>query len=267
MNVNTPPPLTRFESETEMVRFVEYLGARAGVPIHDEPHFRWISARPAIIPNIIFNLNFSENDSAADAELNDIIRRINLREIPFSFIVTPNSRPAALASLLETHGFVPHVQWSGMTFDLDRFQDTPPPAGVEIRPLDCALLEEWTTVVTLNLFGGAEENLPPMAALYQKVLGSDRMLFYAALIQGQVVATAKLFLDGGLAGIHAVSTHADFRNRGIGRAITNAALKEAQRRGAQRAVLQASPLGEAVYRKLGFKEECRMTVYRYPLIT
>ncbi|KAB8314617.1 GNAT family N-acetyltransferase [Tolypothrix campylonemoides VB511288] len=75
------------------------------------------------------------------------------------------------------------------------------------------------------------------------------------------VATSELFLAGGAAGIYNVATLEKFRNRGIGTAITLAALQDAYRVGYQTATLQASEAGKNIYSRLGFRQHCKFNVY------
>jgi len=51
------------------------------------------------------------------------------------------------------------------------------------------------------------------------------------------------------------------RGRGIGKAVTVAALKHAVRLGYRYAVLQASGEGEQLYLKIGFEEACRISLW------
>jgi GNAT superfamily N-acetyltransferase len=73
------------------------------------------------------------------------------------------------------------------------------------------------------------------------------------------LATALLFLDA--PGIYDVATPPQARGRGIGTAITSAALRAAREVGHTLGVLQASPMGYSVYRRMGFREHCRFHLY------
>jgi GNAT superfamily N-acetyltransferase len=76
---------------------------------------------------------------------------------------------------------------------------------------------------------------------------------------GAPAATALAMLSHGIGGIYWVGTVPAARGRGLGGVVTLAAARWAFHRGARFVCLQASPQGEPVYRRLGFRE-----VTRYP---
>ena len=75
------------------------------------------------------------------------------------------------------------------------------------------------------------------------------------------LAGAVLYESHGVGGIGWVSTRSAARGRGLGAAITWAAVHEGLRRGARFASLQASPMGEPVYRRMGFTTASRYGVF------
>ena len=58
-----------------------------------------------------------------------------------------------------------------------------------------------------------------------------------------------------------LATVPEVRRQGIGAAVGLAALRDARTMGYRIAVLGASPMGECLYRRLGFQEYCRMNNY------
>lgn len=71
-------------------------------------------------------------------------------------------------------------------------------------------------------------------------------------------ACASLYLRGDTAGLYNVSTRADRQRRGLGAAVTAAALREARARGAAQVFLQCPAGGavEALYVRAGFRAIC-----------
>jgi len=68
-----------------------------------------------------------------------------------------------------------------------------------------------------------------------------------------VRATSGSGAFGAEASVIFVNTQPDWRGRGIGQAMTVAALRVAQDHGARRASLDASAAGLSIYRRLGFE--------------
>ncbi len=75
---------------------------------------------------------------------------------------------------------------------------------------------------------------------------------------GVAVATAMTFESDGVASVQWVGTVSAARGSGLGALVTTAVTNLAFERGASSVTLQASPMGEPIYRSLGYE-----TVYRY----
>ncbi len=62
-------------------------------------------------------------------------------------------------------------------------------------------------------------------------------------------------------GLHLVATLPAYRGKGLGYAVSQKPLIDAQQRGASHAILLASEMGKPVYQKIGFKEYALCNVY------
>ncbi len=95
-----------------------------------------------------------------------------------------------------------------------------------------------------------------------KLFRDVRVELFLGRWNGAPVASSNLFLSNGIAGVFQVAVLPEFRRRGCGRRITLAPLLAAREEGAQAAILQATALGEPVYRRLGFRTLCALARYR-----
>ena len=120
-----------------------------------------------------------------------------------------------------------------------------------------AALRSWSRVLC-DSFGAPQPFGEAFAELAMSIGLDARSLFrhFLARLDGEPVATCSMFLGAGVAGIYDVSTIPERRRRGIGRAITAAALREARAVGCRTAILHSSTQGAGVYRSLGFTEVC-----------
>ena len=81
---------------------------------------------------------------------------------------------------------------------------------------------------------------------------------YLGRIYGKSVASSSVFFGAGVAGIYMVGTLPEARRKGIGTALTLQPLIEARSEGYQLGILHSSPDGYGVYKRLGFKEYCKI---------
>ncbi|MGA3086018.1 MAG: GNAT family N-acetyltransferase [Thermodesulfobacteriota bacterium] len=77
------------------------------------------------------------------------------------------------------------------------------------------------------------------------------------------VSCAMIVFSHSIAGIYWVGTIESFRKKGLAEVCTATVTNEAFRRGASSVILQASPFGEPIYRRLGFKEFTRYLWYMH----
>ena len=142
----------------------------------------------------------------------------------------------------------------------DRFDEPPLPAGLEIRRAvdvrdvaDCASVnsEAYTTYgapaeATASCFGRPDAVLAPHVGTF------------VAYLDGAPVGAAMTLLSHGIAGIYWVGTVEAARGRGVAEACMRVATNWGLDAGAPNVQLQASPMGEPIYRRMGYEE-----IYRY----
>lgn len=180
-----------------------------------------------------------------------------LRGRPFRWWISPSTRPLNLASILAGHGLRHTYDAAGMMVDLAVVDfDAPLPRGLTIRRV--TNLDDWARVFMAGFERPAsEEGVWPDA--YAQC--DDVWAHFVGYLDGAPVATTSLLLCGDLAGVYHVVTLPAARGRGVGRAITVAALEYAKNMGATHAALQASEMGFSVYRAIGFVTYCELTLY------
>jgi GNAT superfamily N-acetyltransferase len=135
------------------------------------------------------------------------------------------------------------------------------PNGLEIiRIEDPEKLRQWIHVASIG-FGALEEYEDAWYEICAEAVFDQPFWTYLGMLDGQPVATSQLFLSAGVAGIYNVTSLPEVRGRGIGAAITQAPLLDARAIGYHVAILQASAMGYPVYRRLGFQDYGKLSVY------
>ncbi|GAC1486700.1 MAG: hypothetical protein NVS1B1_02000 [Candidatus Limnocylindrales bacterium] len=117
------------------------------------------------------------------------------------------------------------------------------------------------TVKSAFAFSELVQLLPSGAVFAPRTWGDPDLRFWVGTLDGRPVATACGAVSDGHVGVYAVGTVPDARRRGYGQVMTAAAC------GARTdlpAMLQASPMGLPVYRRMGFTEVGSVERWRRP---
>jgi GNAT superfamily N-acetyltransferase len=151
-----------------------------------------------------------------------------------------------------------------MALDLQaHHEELPVPSGLTIEEVaDEAGLRTWA-LAPYETQDAPNRRGEEFAQVFVDLGVSESLRYYLGLWHGEPVARSILFVAAGVAGIYWVGTAEKARRRGIATALTERAVLEARSRGLRWAVLQASEMGEGVYRRMGFAEQCRMGIYMW----
>lgn len=175
---------------------------------------------------------------------------------PFTWHLGATSTPDVEPALA---GLPFEEQEPGMVADLSRVDDAPPtsPDGVELLPVTTGdELATWVEVLT----GGRPDR--GLAEVRRPAALGGPAPHVLAVAAGRAVGCAAVFLTDPAAVVDHVVTASDARNRGIGTLLTRWALTTARQAGHRTAALTASPSGQSIYTRLGFRPVSIVRRYR-----
>jgi GNAT superfamily N-acetyltransferase len=153
-----------------------------------------------------------------------------------------------LADACARAGLVEHFQMPLMV--MDPITAPPfPPDGVEIAMVDASNVDGMHRALADGY--GMPIELSEVA-FPSAVLALEPFIAVLATVDGEPAAVAGCYRTDDIAGVYAVATVPEHRNRGLGAAVTWAAVEIGTSTGARWSVLQASPMGAPVYERMGF---------------
>ena len=223
--------------------------------IHKEDKISWVQAKNADWPECVFRANFENLNK--EAEITTIKSLIKRGKAPSGWTVGPLTKPINLGNTLEKNGFLNVYQQAGMAVeltDLESRKIKEIKLNIEIAD-NTESLKQWFTVVS-SVFG-----IKIDFELLDFLMLENEVKFYVGWYEEKPVTSLMLFLSSGVAGLHAVSTLPEYRNKGLALTISRSALVDALKMGYRVGVLQASNQGERIYKILGFTKYCDIKTY------
>lgn len=164
-----------------------------------------------------------------------------------------------LKAAAEDAGLFAVTDTPGMVCD-ERVDEGEAPAGIELRRLTSpAEADAFVAMCDLayTSLGLPQGVFTAMAAPPMRT-PPPREITLGAFDGDELVSGAQLLLSDGIAGIYAVGTAESARGRGLAELVTRRITNLGFDLGAPVVTLQASPMGEAIYRRIGYRE-----LYRY----
>ncbi len=222
---------------------------------HLDDKIKWVLAKNADWPDCIFRANFGNLD--LEKEINHIKNIIHKKKAPNGWTVGPLTVPSNLGLILEKFGFKNVYHQTGMAIDLKKLVNLRiGQNNLKVNKVDNEdRLIKWFEVVS-KVF-----NIRVDFELLKFLFKENEAHFYLGSVNNNVVSALMLYLSSGVAGLHAVSTLSEYRNKGFGLTISKTALTDAFDLGYLVGVLQASSMGQIIYRKLGFQKYCNIISY------
>jgi hypothetical protein len=203
----------------------------------------------------------SEQEQAAVRELARAIAEIEALGLPCWVQTRARGATPALEREARHLGLTWEESVPGMVMTADDLREERGPT-VEITCLaDAAFLTEAHTVAAEGF------ETPPhlMAPFYTpQIAATPGLSVYLGRVAGQPVSTATSFRHGNSVGIFNVATPPTHRRSGYAAALTIRVVRDAFDAGANFAWLQSSPLGNSLYRRIGFRQVETYTLLSRP---
>lgn len=161
--------------------------------------------------------------------------------------------------ILEAHAFEPIV-WREPVMAIEPpARMRPPPQSVSMREVaDAAGLEDHIASVVA---GAVPEDAARMVYT-TPFLHDDDIRLFTAYVDGRPAGNSLAIRSGDVSGVYGVGVPPHLRGRGIGGAVTWAAVHAGREWGCDLVVLQSSEMGFGVYRRMGFEVLTRYEMHR-----
>jgi len=245
-------------SDLNYAESMRELSRRAGGVVHDEDGILFY-AGPHPLPVLSNGVMRTDLGLGADEVLGRAKDFFTHQRRGYSVLIRAHAdddlRAAASAAGLVQMGDAP-----GMVLD-HRLPDAVAPSGVKLSQVesraDAAAFAEVMGAAYATF--GMPPGVTPVLFARPETLMAPHIVAFLASAEDVPRAGAMVIVTHGVAGIYWVGTVPEARGRGLAELCTRAAGNAGFDRGARIAALQASVMGEPVYRRMGYFE-----VTRYP---
>jgi ribosomal protein S18 acetylase RimI-like enzyme len=201
-----------------------------------------------------------------DAQIERCLEPFRQTRTPLTWWVGPLSAPVSLGRFLQQHGFVHNRDMIGMAAGLeDLSQDYSLEPGHTFELIqDDGGLDEWMPLFA-STFGIPGTDISHTATVFKQLSFAPDSAWrhYYIRANGEVLATGSLHLGAGVAGLYNIGTRPDYRQRGLGKAITLLIFEHARQMGYSLGTLQTTyPNALRLYHRMGFEVYCKIGIYQ-----
>ena len=234
---------------------------------HEEPDAAWsVPVEGSEMRPVVAWCNFEPG--TVERRLDDLLAVADARHAAFLWWLAPHHGPSDLGDRLVRRGFAEVDDTAAMAMDLDHLPaEDEPPDGVRIKLLyDAGDIDTYVDLLMREMehshgVASADARAIRREHLRGKLGNDPDSRRFIAWLDGRPVATSRLSMAGGAAGLYTVVTMPEARGRGIGRAMTLRAFHAGREAGMRIGTLQATEMGFRIYDKLGFEE-----LFRYRMM-
>ncbi|MEO7665348.1 MAG: GNAT family N-acetyltransferase [Candidatus Limnocylindrales bacterium] len=204
-----------------------------------------------------FNIVFVLDRAARPADVLAASSLMRERAVPFVVFVRDDVGPALRSAVIADGLVEADASIPGMVLDPIARLPAPIPDGVRMQVGGAEFFDDWHAAL--------ESDATLRRVFGRSFVADPGVRLAVAYLDGLPISGAAVVDAGGVIGIYSLWTQESARRRGIGGAVTRAAIDAGvQAWGATAVVLQSSPMGEPLYRSMGFETVSRYAVFASP---
>jgi GNAT superfamily N-acetyltransferase len=237
-------------ADRNMVGAFESLVPNVADPKGGIARFGGVTAVATGLPVPFYNPVVVVSPAASAEELRQAVGWVRARGLSPSVLIREELDQRFDAACADLGLVVQMWRSPSMVLESIPLSPAPPPNLVLRRVRDAATLDDWHRATS------SSDNL--RRAFPRSLVGSTTTGLITGYLDGAPVSSSAAIRTDDVVGVYAVGTLDAFRGRGLGTALTWAAIEIGREWGCRMAVLQASEMGVGVYRRMGFR-----TVGRY----
>ncbi len=239
--------------------FALHYGA-PGVELHLDPDITWKLEQGSAWSNAGTYPRFTAR--SVKRRLDTILARYDKHGRGTGFWVDADATPDDLGEHLKQRGLRCRKHFPGLACNLtDPLPEIETPDGIAFATVtDYSLFDKYAHPVlgpiTTPIRRHNLDRLKYLTAKYPRTVFE-----FVALSGARPVGGGVLHLGKWAAGVHDVAVLESERGKGIGSALIANMLQFASRRGGKYAVLLSTGMGESMYKRVGFREVCRVAYW------
>jgi hypothetical protein len=195
-------------------------------------------------------------------KINEIKEFFASKSLPFTWQVDPGNQPFDLAERLEKAGLI-RQETPGMANQIENLVKPKSPEGFSYQKVTTPSLNEVYTRILPDAYGMPEIGWDWVSQFFKHLGIVDYFVHYLGYLDGKPVATSSVLYGDGVAALYNVSNLPETRRKGIGSIMSYVPFIDARKQNYQIGILHSTPMGYNMYKRLGFKEICKVIRYQW----
>lgn len=206
----------------------------------------------------MFNILYCEGNAGRE-EVRAAIEYFRTKGLPYAFWIGFEGEPEWLEGELQACGLISEERELAMKCDLGaiKFSELP----FDIRRLSGSV-DDLISVMNSIMPQGEHEAIEAFFKKAEPFLERGSLTFFVGYEDGSPVSLSSCYSDQGIASVFDVIVLPDKRGKGLGKAMTLAAMRHAKELGIRECVLTATNDAKVLYQKIGFVDIKEMRVYQ-----